>query len=81
MVDKIKKQVNDTYKTTKTVVANMEELAIAVSLLISTAYNYYDLSIRSVGQVEYTIRLAAVVITGLFSFNLLVKHFNKQGKK
>lgn len=79
-MEKIKKQVNETYKTTKTVIANMEELAIAVSLLISTAYNYYDLSIRPVGQVEYTVRLAAVVVTGLFSFNLLVKHFNKKSK-
>lgn len=79
-MEKIKKQVSDTYKTTKTVINNAEEFVIAVSLLISTFYNYYDLSIRPVGQVEYTVRLGAVVITSFVGFYLLVKHFNKKGK-
>lgn len=77
-MEKIKKQAADTFKTTKVVISNMEELAIATSLLISTAYNYYDLSIRAVGSVEYSVRLASVVIAGLASFYLLVKHFNKE---
>jgi hypothetical protein len=80
-MEKVKKQVNDTYKATKTVVTNAEELVIALSLLVSTFYNYYDLSIREVGKVEYTVRLAAVVITSFVGFYLLVRHFNKQGKK
>lgn len=80
-MEKAKKQVKETYKATKTVVTNAEEFVIAVSLLISTFYNYYDLSIRPVGKVEYTVRLAAVVITSFVGFYLLVRHFNKQGKK
>lgn len=77
-MEKVKKQVQVVTKTTRTVVSNAEELVIALALLVSVAYNYYDLSIRPVGSVEYSVRLASVVIAGLASFYLLVKHFNKE---
>ena len=76
-MEKIKKQVNDTYKTGKRIIENAEELILATSLVIVAAYNWYDLTIRAVGNVEYSVRLAASVIIALKGAIAVVQFFNK----
>ena len=59
---KVKKTTTDTFTTVKRVVENAEHLVLALSLVICAAYNYYDLTIRPVGDVEYAIRIVASVV-------------------
>lgn len=75
---KVKKTTNDTFATAKRVVENAEHLVLALSLVITAGYNYYDLTIRPVGDVEYYIRLVASIVIVLKGAYETFTFFNKE---
>ena len=76
--DKIKLRGKTIAKEGKDIFENAEELLLSVSLLICAFYNYYDLTIRAVGNVEYYARLTASVLIAIWGANLLVSHFKRK---
>ena len=75
---KVKKTTTDTFTTAKRVVENAEHLVLALSLVICASYNYYDLTIRPVGDVEYAIRIVASVVIVLKGAWETFTFFNKE---
>lgn len=78
MKDKVNKQVKQAVQEGRNIFENAEELILSVSLLVCAFYNYYDLSIRGVGNVEYYVRLTASVVIAVWGANLLVQHFKRK---
>ncbi len=76
-MEKVKKQAKQVTESTKRIINGVEEFVIGSAVVITAGYNYYDLSIRPVGNVEYVVRLASSVIVALAGAWLLAKHFNK----
>jgi hypothetical protein len=76
-MEKVKKQAKQVTESTKRIINGLEEFVIGSAVVITAGYNYYDLSIRPVGNVEYVVRLASSVIVALAGAWLLAKHFNK----
>ena len=79
-MDKVKKQAKQVTESTKRVINGLEEFAIGTAIVITAGYNFYDLTIRPVDKMEYTVRLASSVIVALAGAFLLVKHFNNRAK-
>lgn len=79
-MEKVKKQAKQAVDTSKKVINGVEEFVIGTAIFITAGYNYYDLSIRPVDNVEYIVRLASSVIVGLAGAYLLVKHFANRSK-
>jgi ABC-type nickel/cobalt efflux system permease component RcnA len=75
-MEKVKKQAKQLTESTKRVISGVEEFVIGAT----AGYNYYDLSIRPVGNVEYVVRLASSVIVALAGAWLLARHFNNRAK-
>ena len=78
MKDRLKKQSKQVIQEGRDIFENAEELILSVSLLVCAFYNYYDLSIRGVGNVEYYVRLTASVVIAVWGANLLVQHFKRK---
>lgn len=76
--EKVTKQVDKTYSSIKRVIENAEHFVIATALVIVASYNYYDLTIRPVGEVEYYIRLAASITIFLKGSIEVIRFFDKQ---
>jgi hypothetical protein len=76
--DKISKRSKQVVQEGRDIFENMEELVLSVALLVCAFYNYYDLSIRGVGNVEYYVRLTASVVIAVWGANLLVQHFKRK---
>jgi ABC-type nickel/cobalt efflux system permease component RcnA len=79
-MEKVKKQAKQLTESTKRVISGVEEFVIGAAVVITAGYNYYDLSIRPVGNVEYVVRLASSVIVALAGAWLLARHFNNRAK-
>ena len=79
-MEKVKKQAKQLTESTKRVISGVEEFVIGAAVVITAGYNYYDLSIRPVGNVEYVVRLASSVIVALAGTWLLARHFNNRAK-
>jgi hypothetical protein len=79
-MEKIKKQAKEVTEATKRVISGIEEFVIGVSIVITAGYNFYDLTIRPVGNVEYIVRLASSVVVALAGAWLLARHFNNRAK-
>lgn len=75
--DTIVKEINDI----KQILVGAKELVLAVSLVICAGYNWYDLTIRPVGKVEFYIRTAASLIIALIGANEALKVFKRIGAK
>lgn len=78
MKDKMKFKVHETYSTGKRIIENAEHFILATALVICATYNYYDLTIRPVGDVEYYVRLVASVVIFLKGTIELIRFFDKQ---
>lgn len=78
MKEKVTKKAQNAFDTSKRVVENAEHLVLALSLVITAAYNYYDLTIRPVGDVEYAVRLVASVVIVLKGAYETFTFFNKE---
>jgi len=74
----LKKKSKQVTREARDIFDNAEELVLSVSLLVCAFYNYYDLSIRGVGNVEYYVRLTASVVIAVWGANLLVQHFKRK---
>jgi hypothetical protein len=81
MKDKVTKKATNAFDTAKRIVENAEHLVLALSLVVTAAYNYYDLTIRPVGDVEYTIRIIASVVIVLKGAYETFTFFNKEKTK
>lgn len=79
-MEKVKKQAKQVTESTKRIINGVEEFAIGTAVVITAGYNYYDLSIRPVGNVEYAVRLTSSVIVALAGTWLLARHFNNRAK-
>jgi hypothetical protein len=79
-MDKVKKQAKEISEATKRIINGVEEFVIGSAIVITAGYNFYDLTIRPVDKVEYTIRLASSVIVALAGAWLLARHFNNRSK-
>ncbi len=79
-MEKVKKQAKQVTESTKRIINGVEEFVIGSAVVITAGYNYYDLSIRPVGNVEYIVRLASSVIVALAGTWLLARHFNNRAK-
>ena len=75
--DTIVKEINEI----KQIAMGAKELVLAVSLVISAGYNWYDLTIRPVGKVEFYARTAAAVIIALIGASEALKVFKRIGDK
>lgn len=63
MKDKITKRTVETYKSAMQIVHGAEHLVLALSIIIVSYYNIYDLQNRTVDNFElYTRSLASVVV-------------------
>lgn len=80
MKEKMKYKVNETFTTGKRIIENAEHFVLATALVICAAYNYYDLTIRTVGNVEYSVRVAAAVVIGLKGAWEVMSFFSKYKK-
>lgn len=78
MKDKAKKSAVEAKNTVTRVVGNAEHLVLAVALVVCAGYNYYDLTIREVGNVEYYARLVASVVIALKGAIEIFNFFNKE---
>lgn len=74
----MKDMISNSVESTKTVAKNVEEFALAASLVIVSAYNAYDLNIRPVGNIEFYVRAGASVVIGLKGAYAIISFFNKQ---
>lgn len=72
MKEKARKQVNDSFTLVKETVQGLEDMAIAVALLICAFYNYDTLTADK-APLEYWARLVSSAVIGLFGAWLLVK--------
>ncbi len=63
-MEKVKKQVVDTYNTGKTIVENLERLVQAIALLVIVVLGGYTIKTIELNQVIYTICLVSLVIIG-----------------
>lgn len=79
-MEKVKKQAKELSEATKRVINGLEEFVIGVAIMVTAGYNFYDLTIRPVGNVEYTVRLASSVVVALSGAWLLARHFNNRAK-
>lgn len=77
MVDKVKFRVNEGVTVTKEVFQGLEDLVVAMSLLITTFYNYDTLG-HDKAPFEYYTRLVASAIILLFGVWLLVRAIRKK---
>lgn len=78
MNDKVKKISKQVTTEARSIFDSAEEFILSTSLLICAFYNYYDLSIRTTGNVEYYVRLIASVVIALWGAQLLVVHFRRK---
>ena len=79
-MEKVKKQAKEFTEATKRVINGLEEFVIGAAIVVTAGYNFYDLTIRPVTKVEYTVRLASSVIVALAGAWLLARHFNNRAK-
>ncbi len=80
-MEKVKKQVADTYKTGKTIVENLERLVQAIALLVIVVLGGYTIKTIELNQVIYTICLVSLVIIGARASYEFIKFFDfKRGK-
>jgi cytochrome c biogenesis protein CcdA len=78
LTNKVTSKVTNTYTATRRVIENAEHFVLAVSLVIVAFYNWYDLTIRSVGEVEQYVRLFASVVIALKGAVEIIRFFNKE---
>lgn len=74
----MKYKITEGVTTTKRVIDNAEHFVLAMALVICASYNYYDLTIRPVGNVEYYVRLVGAVVIVLKGAWETLQFFNKQ---
>ena len=75
-MEKIKKQVTSTYKTSKTIVENLEHLVQSVALLVVVALGVYAIRTVELNKIVYTICLVSLVIIGARASYEFIKFFD-----
>jgi hypothetical protein len=73
----IKDKTKEVVTTTKRVITNSERFVQGTALLVTSGYNYYDLTIRPVAEVEFYIRAAATVVIALRGAYELIRFLDK----
>lgn len=79
-ISKLKQDVLTAIDTTKKVVAGAKDLFLSTCLVVVSAYNAYDLTIRPVDQVEYYVRAVASGTILLLGAWAVVKVFKAIGE-
>jgi hypothetical protein len=77
---KVQQQAKEVVEATKAIATGVEEFIIGAAIVITAGYNFYDLTIRPVDNVEYYVRLFSSVVVALSGAWLLARHFNKRVK-
>ena len=80
MREKLTKHAKRVYTTTRRIVDNAEHFVLAIALIICAGYNWYDLTIREVNDVEFYVRLTASVVIALKGGLEVIRFFNKETK-
>jgi hypothetical protein len=79
-MEKIKKQVTSTYKTTKTIAENLEHLVQSVALVIVVGLGVYAIRSVELNKVVHIVCFAALVIIGFRASYEFIKFFDFKRK-
>ena len=77
---KIKENIQTAKTTVEQIIKGAENLVLAVSIVIVSFYNIYDLLNRSVGNFEYYTRATASVVVALVGAVAIAKVLKQLGE-
>lgn len=78
--NKVKQAYSETVSTTQSILAGVEDLVKSFSLLVVVVYHAYDLWVRPVDQIEFTVRAVSTIVIGYIASKAVLGTFKKIGE-